>query len=130
AKIGTLLVDIYAVGWVGMWFGLKSNRPGQAVFKTFAFFFLFPQLLFEVVPWALFSPLSFGFAWLIQPLLMIGKDLAFVAWARTRLETRFRAAAAERYAPEAMPWWEFSSVLRHWTQTKWTGLEGEIEPGN
>jgi hypothetical protein len=96
------ILDVVAVAWVAMWFGLKSRRPRQLI--------LWPVILVQGIPMALWyttwhvvvrtallrpsGPLLisvfFGFA---LPLLLVGKNIVFIKWAAWKLQREFRAAA-------------------------------------
>jgi ABC-type transport system involved in multi-copper enzyme maturation permease subunit len=86
------VLDLFAVAEVGMWFGLTSQKPTQALTKTMVFVLILPLLL---APCCQF----------IFPGLMIAKSVIFFTWAQSKLETEFRRAAAERYeSPLTKKW--------------------------
>ncbi len=98
--------NLLALFWFGMWMGLTSRSPNLATLKTIVFV--------QVIPWfaiAFVSTVVIGLAMaslslsgqpagvlLWWPLLSaavgaalaLAKDVAFIAWSRNRLYTRFR----------------------------------------
>ena len=78
------VLDLFAVAEVGMWHGLISRTPTQAVTKTVVMVLLLPLI---------FLPCCSA----VGPGLMVAKSVMFFTWAQSRLETRFRQAATERY---------------------------------
>jgi hypothetical protein len=79
-------LDIVAVTWVGMWYGLTSKKESQAVTKT--------VLLVLVLPYAAFIP----FCW-FGVVLFIGVPIFWMSWCGTKLRAEFRDRAAQRYTP-------------------------------
>lgn len=114
----TLVTNIVALLWFGMWAGLTSKTPTQATFKTLAFVQIIPSFVVgfasmfavqAVVFWGLWrgaaaSPASF-WAWgaylmsALTTVLYLAKDVGFVLWSRRKLFGEFRA----RVAPGALP---------------------------
>lgn len=95
------LSTVVAIGWFGMWMGLRNRKPHIAILKTFAFVFIIPgvgfivlQILFGVY----FMNSTSVFRQLVQPvttcLLWVAKDVAFVLWSRRQLARNFHAAVA------------------------------------
>jgi ABC-type transport system involved in cytochrome c biogenesis permease component len=108
----SVIANLVAVMWFGMWMGLISKNGSVATLKT--------VVLVEVLPWLGLSIVSTTLAGLLMfsrvfaggassgtmvlgfPLVMTGlfavlslaKDAAFFIWARNRLFSSFRAAAA------------------------------------
>ena len=102
----TRAADLAALVWMGAWMGLASKNANLAALKTL--------LLVQVVPYVgsmFVSPLVFlpmallgfssgklnGFLWIpvvLSGMLWVLKDCLFIAWARSRLATDFRALAA------------------------------------
>ncbi|HTD68493.1 MAG TPA: hypothetical protein VK846_18380, partial [Candidatus Limnocylindria bacterium] len=88
------VLDLFAVAEVGMWFGLTSSKPTQALTKTVLYVLVLPLLLLAV-------PCCWG----IGPGLMVAKSVIFFTWAQSKLENEFRRAATERYdLPRASKW--------------------------
>jgi len=85
------VLDLFAVAEVGMWFGLTSQKPTQAVTKT--------VLLVLILPLVLLSC-----CWFVGPGLMVAKSVIFFTWAQSKLENEFRRAATERYDGPRRNW--------------------------
>jgi len=81
----TLVLDLVALAWVGMWMGLSQPKFIQAFAKTLLFVSLVPMVVF-CFPNILF-------------------DLFWISWGRRKLEREFRRTATERYAPAAQEAW-------------------------
>jgi hypothetical protein len=77
--LATSLLDLIALGWVGMWMGLSQPKTVQAFGKTVFLVVIIPTVVF-CLPNILF-------------------DLFWISWARRKLEHGFRQAAAERTTP-------------------------------
>ena len=78
------VLDLFAVAQVGMWFGLTSQKPTQALTKT--------VLCVLVLPLLALPCCSF-----VGPGLMVAKSVIFFTWAQGKLDNEFRRAATERY---------------------------------
>jgi ABC-type transport system involved in multi-copper enzyme maturation permease subunit len=78
------VLDLFAVAEVGMWYGLTSQKPTQALTKTVLFVLILPLL---------FLPCCY----MVGPGLMVAKSVIFFTWAQSKLENEFRRAATERY---------------------------------
>jgi ABC-type transport system involved in multi-copper enzyme maturation permease subunit len=120
-NIITRLVDLLALGWVGVWMGLTARNANLAVLKTLLFVQVLPWLAsafispFMMMPMMFFAGVagSAGQQWLLvvpmvlSELLWIGKDVIFIRWAQSRLETDLRILAlpdsARVWAPPAPP---------------------------
>jgi hypothetical protein len=96
----TSITTAGAIGWVGMWIGLRSRKPHIAVIKTFVFVFLLPAVAIMVLQAILMigvslagrtaevlGPAITGFLWVV-------KDAVFIVWARRNLYRNFREAVA------------------------------------
>jgi hypothetical protein len=100
-----LVLDILAVCWTGLWFGLTARKPVAAVAWTVG--------LVIGLPWLAVCLLRLGMAlvgarvlyggglslyWIIYslaiPLLMVLKNVAFIFWARAKLRTNLGNAAS------------------------------------
>jgi ABC-type transport system involved in multi-copper enzyme maturation permease subunit len=86
------VLDLFAVAEVGMWFGLTSQKPTQALTKTVLFVLILPLL-------------SLPCCSFVGPGLMVAKSVIFFTWAQSKLENEFRRVATERYdLPRATKW--------------------------
>ena len=86
------ILDLLAVAEVGMWFGLTSQKPTQAMTKTILLVLVLPLL-------------GGACCYFILPGLMVAKSVIFYTWAQSKLESEFRRAATERYdLPRARKW--------------------------
>ncbi len=89
------LLEVQAVAWVGMWFGLCSKTESRAMFKTIFYVMLLPYTLLVLY---CFGAILF-FAWPILSLM----------WARLNLQEHFRALAGHRATSsrESLAWVPF-----------------------
>ncbi len=89
------LLEIQAVAWVGMWFGLCSKNESRAMFKTIFYVILLPYAL--LVLYCVGA--GFFFAW----------PVASLAWARLNLQEHFRSLAGHRATSsnESLGWVPF-----------------------
>jgi ABC-type transport system involved in multi-copper enzyme maturation permease subunit len=109
-----LLADLIAFYWVGMWHGLNAKGPNRVFISNFAIIMVLPWLGYAIVTvivgllsspqwpdpnWKFFAGLWLG--------LSLATDICFGAWARQKLLSGFRAAAARRYTPKAGFWKRF-----------------------
>ena len=78
------LLDLVAVTWAGMWFGLTSKKEGQAVSKTVLCVLLAPLLS---VVFYFFSAFFF-FAW----------PLFWILWTPSRLRSKLREQSEKGYS--------------------------------
>lgn len=82
--VAVSIMDLFAVARYGMWMGLSSKRPGQAVTKT--------------VLRVLFLPLlALPFCFPLWPIVGLVKNLVFMNYAKEQLRRYFRAVVTERY---------------------------------
>ncbi len=94
------ILDVLAVCWVGMWFGLRATKPAAAIAWAVG--------LVEVIPWAITSLVFAGaysswtgpgispavMLWtLVFPFAYLGKNLFFIWWAREKLRNALRTDA-------------------------------------
>jgi ABC-type Na+ efflux pump permease subunit len=110
AMIG-LVADVAALHWTGMWQALTARNPQRAVIGAMARILVLPWLgmaiaLLIIVFAAAASqyepqPTRLVALWLA---LGITTDIGFAAWARHKLYTEFRQAAAHRYTPPPGLW--------------------------
>ncbi|MDB6020282.1 MAG: hypothetical protein JWQ04_139 [Pedosphaera sp.] len=76
------LVDLQAVAWAGMWFGLCSRNESRATFKTVFFVILLPYLLLILYCLG-------GAAFVAWPVVSL-------VWSRLKLQEHFRSLAGQR----------------------------------
>ncbi len=84
--VTVFVLDLTAVTWAGMWFGLSSAKESQAATKTILFVLVAP--LFAL----LFT--CFGV------LFVIGSQIFWILWPKSKLRSEFRKFAAQQYAVE------------------------------
>jgi ABC-type transport system involved in multi-copper enzyme maturation permease subunit len=86
------VLDLFAVAEVGMWYGLTSQKPTQALTKTVLFVLILPLVFLPCCS-------------MVGPGLMVAKSVIFFTWAQSKLENEFRRAATERYdLPRTSKW--------------------------
>ena len=94
------VLDLFAVAEVGMWFGLTSAKPTQALTRTVLFVLVLPLI---------FLPCC----WFVGPGLMVAKGVIFFTWAQTKLEHQFRLAATQRFQAPLVKWvWKKPGKLK------------------
>jgi len=97
----TSITTAGAIGWFGMWMGLRSRKQHMAVIKTFVFVFILPAFAISIVQMILMITFA-GFAGTGRPLLgpaitcvlWVMKDAAFILWSRRNLYWHFREGVA------------------------------------
>lgn len=102
-----MLADFHALGWVGMWMGLRQKQHHRAILATLG--------RIMVIPWlGLLFCYFLGVSGFIrnQESVMVllffwysgslGLDLALAGWARTELVHSLRRVSAEPDAPESV----------------------------
>ena len=82
--VTTFVLDLCAVSRVGMWFGLTSRKPTQAMTKTVLYVLVLP----------LVGSLLMCF---LGPGLLLAKSIIFLTWAHGRLQNDFRTVATQRF---------------------------------
>lgn len=104
-------MDIVAICWVGMWFGLKSRRPFSIMGWTAGLVVGVPWVISYLLIITTTSPVRtpagtsiFGFAspqpaallfwFIIWPLLEMAKDFIFIGWAVSKLRSDLRTSAS------------------------------------
>ena len=112
AGMAIFVVDLWALGWVSMWFGLTSRRVNQA--SSSAVFFVM------VLPWVLFGLLTTFLSWFLWLGnisisgeiatfgwfgISVGIAIMAVGWAKGRLRTRLRAVATEKLGVASTGLW-------------------------
>jgi ABC-type Na+ efflux pump permease subunit len=85
-------LDMAAVIWAGMWFGLSSKKENQAATRT--------------ILWVLIAPLGCLIFSCFGLLPFIGWPIFWIVWARGKLQTGLREMAAQQYG--------FSAPNTHW----------------
>jgi hypothetical protein len=110
---GTMLANLIAVGWFGMWQGLTSRSTNLATLKTLVFVQIIPWFVISfaaglIIPLILLPALIGGasgasmrtmIVWyplltvILTSLLGLGKDLGFFLWSRRNLHEHFRQRA-------------------------------------
>jgi hypothetical protein len=88
--VGLLLLtffflDMVAVTWAGMWFGLSSIKENQAAVRTIFFVLIIPLF---------FAPL-----WCFGAPFFIGIPIFWIIYANRKLHAELRLVAAQRYTP-------------------------------
>lgn len=89
--LGMFALDVFAVAWVGMWYGLSSKSEGQAVTKTILFVLVAPALCLVF--------LCFGIPF------VIGIPIACAVTARGNLQREFRRIAGQQFTAPADTSW-------------------------
>jgi ABC-type transport system involved in cytochrome c biogenesis permease component len=116
SQIVILVADMWTAIWVGTWLAVHSARHSTAVIKTLLYVYVLPWLAMTALSWAFLLGLRLSFTWVYVALIIV-KDVVLLRWARRRLATGFRQAAAELPTSAAL-----GSAWRNWTLKKWTGL--------
>lgn len=114
--LGTFVLDVWALGWTGMWSGLAAKNPrvargGAAIRIVVIPGFIFYLGIIGLALWTAFGtnaqgpeiPLSLGL-WFG---LGVMNSASWGFWSRRQFYRRMRLAAAERFASEssAGSWW-------------------------
>ncbi len=98
--IVTLLGNLLAVAWFGMWMGVTSRKTSIAVLKTISFVVVLPWLvaifvqiggMMVAVTWL---KLPFWTSSIIAAVLELMKNIFFITWSRNQLLTKFRDRVA------------------------------------
>jgi len=113
----TVIANVAALVWFGMWMGLTSRSANAATLKTIVFVQIIPWFVISVASWTII-PMLWMRSWmsgtgassmvLWYPLLIsasstvlsLAKDAGFWLWARRKLHSEFRQRAA-RLGPGA-----------------------------
>jgi hypothetical protein len=106
ALITLLVADMAGLYWVGMWQGLTARNPNRATGAALARIMVLPCIAFALLS-MLVSLLSINREVDLGPKFFLGMwvglslaaDVGFGTYARHKLLTEFRLAAAQRYAP-------------------------------
>ena len=112
AGMAVFVVDLWALGWLSMWFGLTSRRANQA--SSGAIFVVM------VLPWLYFGLAMTFLAWFLWlERVSISEEIATVLWfgisvgvatiavsrAKSRLRNRLRAVASEKAGHGPVGFW-------------------------
>jgi len=108
AGMTVLVWDLHALSWVGPWMGLNSRSPNRAATAALARICLLPWMLFAGWIAALAvceTVLRIHLPGRFQEGVFIGvwfalcalTNIGFTAWAGSRLRTRFRETATQRF---------------------------------
>ena len=100
----TLVSDLVALYWVGLWLGLTAKNPNRAASASVARVLILPGIAWSLLLLILaLNSMRGGYQagfnvflslWFVLGLLT---DFAFSVWARNKLLTQFRLAATRRY---------------------------------
>ncbi|MBM3837834.1 MAG: hypothetical protein FJ398_07675 [Verrucomicrobia bacterium] len=115
--VGTWALDLWALGWTGMWSGMSAKNPRVARGGAAVRIVVIPGLVFYAAMvsqalWTAFGTNNNGPSLALNMILWCGLGIAnslfWGLWSRRRLYKRMRAAAAERFSTE-------DSERRRWT---------------
>lgn len=97
------ILDIIAVCWVGMWFGLRLNRPSLIMAWTVGLVILLPRLASSILTGIGISTFGLGFGpasvtgvsgwYALISILYLGKNIFFICWAARKLQSELRTSA-------------------------------------
>lgn len=112
----TLIANLLAICWFGMWMGVTSKNANFATLKTLLFVQIIPVMVIQfsssILGALLFLPMlsqassgSSSYGFMLWPLitalsvclLSVGKDVFFIVWSRNRLYGSFREQAARSF---------------------------------
>jgi ABC-type transport system involved in multi-copper enzyme maturation permease subunit len=107
AFILSLVGDLVALFWVGAWQAMSAKHPNRVATQAIALVLVVPSVAMGLVL-AGISLITFTGNYEPSGKLLLaiwvgiglGCDALFATWARRRLHTRFRAAAAQKYEPQ------------------------------
>ncbi|MBI2950191.1 MAG: ABC transporter permease subunit [Verrucomicrobia bacterium] len=116
--VGTWALDLWALGWTGMWSGMSAKNPRVARGGAAIRIVVIPGLVFSFgmiaqALWTSFGTNSNGPSAWLNLVLWFGlgtvNSLFWGLWSRRQLYKRMRAAVTERFASEDSrgPWWAF-----------------------
>jgi len=111
AAMISLVADVVAMHWTGMWLALTARDPQRAVIGTMARILALPWLGMALALLIIVFAAAVG-QYEPQPIKLVAlwlamgitTDVVFATWARHRLYTEFRQAAAQRYTPPPGCW--------------------------
>ena len=92
------LTDVLALTALGGWLSLSSKRTPFVVLETFVLVILVPWVVLYLLGGSRWLQTRYpGSAQIIQPAVLVAKNLLFLAWAIWKTRRHFRAAAAQTY---------------------------------
>jgi hypothetical protein len=92
------LTDVLALSALGGWLSLSSKRTPFVVLETFVLVILVPWVVLYLLGGSRWLQTRYpGSAQIIQPAVLVAKNLLFLAWATWKTRRHFRAAAAQTY---------------------------------
>lgn len=106
AGMVVFVVDVMTLSWLGMWRGLNSRRPNRASAAALARVLMLPWLIFVIFTTvigvsggfdgghSIWTPTALVILWTV---ISFGVDALFGLPARTRLLTKFRDVATQRF---------------------------------
>ena len=114
----TVIANLAALSWFGMWMGLNSKNSNLATLKTIVFVQIIPWfgvsfasamgvslVLLPSLMKGVSAPTSQMMVWFplitsgLTTVLVLAKDIAFLFWARRKLYSEFRERAVQAVAP-------------------------------
>lgn len=109
AGMTMLVVDCYAIYWVGMWQGMTARSPNRVAAETSSRILVLPWLgiaffllLLALSSWSAgVNPTGFIVLWVVIGLLV---DVVLGVMAFDNLNKRFREVAARKYLPQQSFW--------------------------
>ena len=104
-RLMALVTGLTAMGWFGMWMGLRSKKTGGAVLKTLLFVQILPGLGLDVLRPILTHAMQMevvGSA-LVMGLVSVGSDLVFILVSRQGLHQELRELASGTTASARLP---------------------------
>jgi len=101
-----LVVDLVALGWMGMWTGLNARLPSHAASPTVLTILVVPwvillttQTSIAILKTAWMTELKFWHFLLAWFGIGLAIDLFAILWSRRRLNREFRIVATQRFQP-------------------------------
>jgi hypothetical protein len=82
--------QLFSCAWFGLWCGLTSRKPAQAVVKT--------------VLWVFVLPFFVGMCACLGPIVILIKDAVLISYASSQLSSQFRRYITEGVPAKAGPW--------------------------
>lgn len=108
----SLVADLVALYWVGMWMGLSSKHPKRALSDTVGRVLAVPWVIFSICLLGMLLVATrgrTGMSWESLPFIWLalglGADVGYGFWARHKLLSEFREAATRRYQ-QPVSWWK------------------------
>jgi hypothetical protein len=85
-----LCAQLFSCAWFGLWCGLTSRKPAQAVLKT--------------ILWVFVLPLLFSACTCFGAIVILIKDAVLISYASSQLSSQFRRFVTEGVPAKAGPW--------------------------